>query len=167
MCKTSTCTNTVARKLLVLDARDFNSCVRLCASEQAHQRKIPVLEVLRVLRLVRLFKVIKFYKQSFDLITSTFADSFTTLNTIVFLIVLSCIILSALMFSVEAGSLDPLTHVRPNSSYNMAAYRGTRISSAAWRQGPNLNGLQHCWHNSATTTIKYPLHAAVPWTSRV
>ena len=161
------CTNAAVRKLFALDAQESNFCMRLCASEQALERKIPVLEVLRVLRLVRLFKVIKFYKQSFDLITSTFADSFTTLNTIVFLIVLSCIILSALMFSVEAGSLDPLTHVRPNSSCNTATYRGTRISSAAWRQGPNLNGLQHCWHNIATTTIKLTLHAAVPWTSRV
>lgn len=72
----------------------------------------PALSVLRVLRLVRMFKLIKLYKRPFDLIVATFADSFTTLNTIVFLILLSGIIISELIFAVEASVLDPLTHVR-------------------------------------------------------
>ena len=75
-------------------------------------KALPVLSVLRVLRLVRMFKLIKLYKRPFDLIIATFADSFTTLNTIVFLILLSGIIISMLMFAIEAAALDPLTHVR-------------------------------------------------------
>ena len=71
-----------------------------------------MLQVLRVLRLVRMLKLVVVFKSSFALITATFKDSFTTLNTIVFLILLCGIILSALMFTVEAVLLDPLTQVR-------------------------------------------------------
>lgn len=82
------------------------------AGVQGIKQSLAILEVMRVLRLTRAFKLVNFYKQSFDLIVSTFADSFTTLNTIVFLIMLAAIILSGLMFTAEATALDPLTHVR-------------------------------------------------------
>lgn len=67
--------------------------------------------MLRVLRLVRMFTLIRVFRSSFYLIVDTFSDSFTTLNTIVFLIFLSGMVMSALMFTVEAHELDPLTHV--------------------------------------------------------
>lgn len=79
---------------------------------QSTRTSLPLLEVLRVLRLVRIFTLISIYKTSFNLIFSTFSDSFTTLNTIVFLILLTGIILSALMFAAEAETLDPVTQVR-------------------------------------------------------
>jgi hypothetical protein len=83
---------------------------------QAFNRHMSVLAVFRVLRLTGIFKVFKVNRKSFELITATFADSITTLNTIVFLILLTGIILSALVFAAEAVVLDPLTHVRPRCS---------------------------------------------------
>ena len=89
-----------------------NDSARVFSGMQTFPGAMPGLQALRVLRLVRMFSLIRVFRQSFHLIVDTFTDSFTTLNTIVFLIFLSGMVMSALMFTVEATELDPLTHVR-------------------------------------------------------
>jgi hypothetical protein len=61
---------------------------------------------------VRVFKIVTVYNSSFDLITSTFSKGLTTLNTIVCFFLLCGIMLSTLMFTVEAKTVDPVTHER-------------------------------------------------------
>jgi hypothetical protein len=75
-------------------------------------KNLPGFAIIRALRLVRMFRLMAIFKGPFDLITAAFTDSFTTLSTILFLVVLSGAIASALILAVEAQKTDALTQVR-------------------------------------------------------
>jgi hypothetical protein len=75
-------------------------------------RDLPGFAVIRALRLVRMFRLLSFFKGPFDLITAAFLDCFTTLTTILFLVVLAGAIASALILAVEAQHTNSLTQVR-------------------------------------------------------
>jgi len=58
-----------------------------------------------------MFKLFKLFRRSFDLITHTLYESVSMLSTIVFLIVLGTFVMAAVIFSVEAVYIDPMTQV--------------------------------------------------------
>jgi Ion transport protein len=75
-------------------------------------RDLPGFAVLRALRLVRMFRLLSLFKGHVDLITAALLDCFTTLTTILFLVVLAGAIASALILAVEAQHTNSLTQVR-------------------------------------------------------